>query len=80
VVLFGAYVQANHKTNQTSSNASRMLEAIYLRPVNNMQGGHELYDLNSGQVITQARVTQIPVSNMVIKLIEKIAKDQGFKI
>jgi hypothetical protein len=44
-----------------------------------MQGGHELYDTNSGRVITQARVTQIPVTEVVIKAIERIAEDQGFR-
>jgi hypothetical protein len=44
-----------------------------------MQGGHELYDLNSGRAITRARVTQIPVTDVVIKAIEQIAEDQGFK-
>jgi hypothetical protein len=44
-----------------------------------MQGGHELYTLNSNRVITRARVTQIPVTDVVIKAIEQIAKDQGFK-
>jgi hypothetical protein len=78
-VPFWAYVQANHKTNQTNSNASQTIDAIYLRPVNSMQGGHELYDLNSGRVITRARVTQIPVTDVVIKAIERIAEDQGFK-
>jgi hypothetical protein len=75
-VPFGAYVQANHETNQTNSNASRTIDAIYLRPVNSMQGAHELYDLNSGRVIT---VTQVPVTDVVIKAIELIAEDQGFK-
>jgi hypothetical protein len=78
-VPFGAYIKANHKTNQTNSNAAWTLDAIYLRPALNMQGGHELYDLNSNRVITQARVTQIPVTNVVIKAIEQIAEDQGFK-
>jgi hypothetical protein len=73
---FGAYVQANHETNQTNSNASRK---IYLKPVKSMQGGHELYDLNSGRVITRARVTQIPINDVVIKAIKQIAEDQGFK-
>jgi hypothetical protein len=44
-----------------------------------MQGGHELYDLNSGRVISWARVTQIPVTDVVIKAIMQIAEDQGFK-
>jgi hypothetical protein len=39
-VPFGAYVQANHKTNQTNLNASQTIDVIYLRPVNSMQGGH----------------------------------------
>jgi hypothetical protein len=78
-VPFGAYIQANHATNQTNSNVARTLDAIYLRPALNMQGGHELYDLSSGRVITHARVTPIPVTDMVIKAIEQIAKDQGFK-
>jgi hypothetical protein len=37
------------------------------------------YDLNSGRVITRARVTQIPVTDVVIKAIKGIAEDQGFK-
>jgi hypothetical protein len=44
-----------------------------------MQGGHELYDLNSGRVITRARVTQIPVTDVGIKAIKHITGDQGFK-
>jgi hypothetical protein len=46
-VPFGAYVQANHETNQTNPNAARTIDAIYLQLALNMQGGHELYDLNS---------------------------------
>jgi hypothetical protein len=44
-----------------------------------MQGGHELFDLNSGRVITRARVTQIPVTDVAVKAIEQITEDQGFK-
>jgi hypothetical protein len=35
-VPFGAYVQANHKTNQTNLNASQMINAIYLVAMNYM--------------------------------------------
>jgi hypothetical protein len=78
-VPFGAYVQANHETNQTNSNAARTLDTLYLGPAINMQGGHELYDLNLNRVITRARVTLILVKDVVIKAIEQIAQDQGFK-
>jgi hypothetical protein len=78
-VPFGAYIQANHEKNQTNSNAARTIDTIYLSLAINMQGGHELLDLNSGRVIKRARVTQIPIRDVVIKAIEQIAKDQGFK-
>jgi hypothetical protein len=78
-VSFGANVQANHEMNQTNSNASRTLDAIYLRPVTSMQGGHELQDLNSGRVITWARVAQISITDVVIQAIKHIAEDQGVK-
>ena len=79
IVPFGAYVQANHETNRTSSNAARTLDAIYLRPAQNQQGGHELMDLNSGQLITRNIVDEIPVTDVVIKAIETMAYNQGFK-
>jgi hypothetical protein len=62
-VPFGAYVQTNHETNRTNSNATRTSDAIYLQPAQNQQGGHELMDLNSGQVITQNIVHKIPVTD-----------------
>ena len=43
-----------------------------------MQGGHELMDLNSGLVNTQAHTTEIPITDLVIKSIEKMGYDQDF--
>ena len=79
VIPFGAYVQANHETLQTNSNAPRTLDGIYLRPVLSIQGGHEIMDLNSGETITRARATEIPVTPVVIKAVEDMAYRQGFK-
>jgi hypothetical protein len=79
VVPFGAYVQANHKSTKTSLNFTRTLDAIYLRPAQNQQGGHELMDLNSGQLISRNIVHEIPVTNVVIKAVENMAYQQGFK-
>jgi hypothetical protein len=55
------------------------LDAIYLRPAQNQQAGHELMDLNSGQVISRNVVHEIPVTNIVIKAIENMEYQQGFK-
>jgi hypothetical protein len=79
VVPFEAYVQANHESTKTSSNVTRTLEAIYLRPAQNQQGGHELMDLSSGQLISMNIVHEIPVTDVVIKAVKNMAYQQGFK-
>jgi hypothetical protein len=47
-IPFGAYVQGCNEPNPTNTNAPRTLDCIYLGPVKNKQGGHELLDLSSG--------------------------------
>jgi hypothetical protein len=76
---FGAYVQANQENSPTNTNKERTIDAIYLRPHNNIQGGHELMDLNTGAVITRRKVTEIPVTTLVIKAVEEMAYAEGFK-
>ena len=76
---FGAYVQANHESNPHNTNVSRTRDRTYLCPNNNFQGGHEVMDLNTKCVITCRKVTEIPVTHVVIKAIEAMAHNQGFK-
>ncbi|MGC8553854.1 MAG: hypothetical protein ACP5O7_13515, partial [Phycisphaerae bacterium] len=78
-VPFGAYVQAVQENNPKNTNAPRTIDAIYLRPVDNIQGGHELMDLNSGRLITRPRAVEIPITNLVIKAVEAMAEEQGIK-
>ncbi len=50
---FGAHVQANQDNDPTNMNLARTIDAIYLQPnVNVTQGGHELMNLSTGEVIT----------------------------
>ena len=76
---FGVYVQAYHESNPHNTSVSRTRDGIYLRPNNNFQGGHEVMDLNTGRVITCRKVTEIPVTDVVIKAVEAMAHNQGFK-
>ncbi|MGC9176786.1 MAG: hypothetical protein ACP5F1_06910, partial [Thermoplasmata archaeon] len=69
-IPFGAYVQAYQENAPKNTNNPRTIDAIYLRPTNNIQGGHELMDLNSGRVITRPRVWEIPVTPVVIRAVE----------
>ena len=43
-----------------------------------MQSSHELMDLNLGLVTTQAYIYEIPITDLVIKSVEKMGYDQGF--
>ena len=76
-VPFGAYVQATIKT--TNANVPRTIDAIYLRPKRNLQGGHEVMNLATGRKVTSMKVTEIPVTPHVIKLVEEMAYKEGFK-
>jgi hypothetical protein len=78
VVPFVAYVQTNHELTKMSSYVTRTLDAIYLCPAQNQQGGHELMDLNSGQLISRNIVHEIPVTYVVIKAVKNMAYQQGF--
>jgi hypothetical protein len=44
-----------------------------------LQGGHELMDLNRGQLISRNIVHEIPVTDVVIKAVKNMAYQQGFK-
>ena len=78
-VPFGAYVQVNQENIPTNTPAPRTIDAIYLRPMSNKQGGHEVMNLATGQVITRTKVWERPVTELVIKAVETMAAEQGIK-
>ena len=77
VCEFGAYVQGTTKT--TNTNLARTIDAIYLRPANSINGGHEVMDLSTGKLNTCMQIKQVAITELAIKAVEKIAEDQGFK-
>ena len=78
LVPFGSYVQANNENVPSNTNAPRTLDAIYLRPTQTLQAGHELMDLNSGKLITRSKITEIPITERVINVVNEIGFNQGF--
>jgi hypothetical protein len=76
-VPFGAYVQANQENTPTNAQAPRTIDAIYLRPMKNTQGGHELMNIATGLVITRNTVWELPVTDLVIQAIEAMAAEQN---
>ena len=68
-IPFGTYVQAHNENNPTNTMAARALDCIYLRPIYNQQGGHELLDLATKRVITRRKVTTIPITPTIIQAV-----------
>ncbi|CAJ1953509.1 unnamed protein product [Cylindrotheca closterium] len=76
VAELGSYVHGyGHDTR--SDHRSRTIEAIYLGPADNMQKGHKLYDLNTKREVTRPRITVLPITDQVIKLVEAHAAEEG---
>ena len=79
-VPFGSYVQVPTNNDITNTPESRTIDAIYLRPTNTMQEGHEVMDLNSGRKITRSRiVATLPIPPHVTAAVEQLGYDQGIK-
>ncbi|TAG96755.1 MAG: hypothetical protein EAZ17_09905, partial [Sphingobacteriales bacterium] len=70
-VAFGAYVQAYNETRNDQT--PRTFDAIYLRPSKNKQGGHDVMNLQTGKAVNSPRVKEIPLSELVIQAVEKMA-------
>ncbi|CAJ1968676.1 unnamed protein product [Cylindrotheca closterium] len=76
VAELGSYVHG-YKHVTRSDHRSRTIEAIYLGPADNMQKGHKLYDLNTKREVTRPRITVLPITDQVIKLVEAHAAEEG---
>ena len=76
---FGTYVQATLRNDPTNTNAPTTVDAIYLRPMRNDQGGHEVMSLATGRKILPNKVFELPVTQTVIEHVEAMAEAQGIK-
>jgi hypothetical protein len=77
---FGAYVLA-YMEDEMKKNTSkpRAIDAIFLRNMKNIQGGHEVMNLNTGRRVTAQQVHERPITTLIIERVEQMGIDQGFK-
>jgi Reverse transcriptase (RNA-dependent DNA polymerase) len=78
-IPFGAYVQAHTEPDPTNSQHPRTLDCIYLRYVDNNQGGHHLLDIRTGRTIKRRNVTIVPITQNVIELVHKMAENDNIR-
>lgn len=72
-IPFGTYVQAHQEPSPTNTQEPRSLDCIYMRFLNNKQGGHEILDLRTERIITRRHVTPIPITQNVIDIVHAMA-------
>jgi len=78
-VPFGAYVQSNQDNEPLNMLQPRTVDTIYLRPLLNFQGGHEVMDLYTFQVLKSRTVTECPITPLIVKAVEIKGEEQGMK-
>ena len=76
---FGTYVQASADRERTNDMRPRTLDAIVLSPRFEPRNGWYLLDLKTGRVIERMNVTKVPVTDLVIKTVEQLAKKDGMQ-
>ena len=75
---FGSYVIASHENKPKKNDPRpRGLDAIYLRPMRDLQGGHDVLHLVSGRIITRPKIVPVVMTEMVIRRVKDMAKEQG---
>lgn len=46
----------------------------------NLQGGHQAMDMRMGKLNTRPKLVEILITDIVINSVQKMVKDQGFKL
>ena len=70
------HVQSHEEPKPLSTNTARTTECIYLSYNDNYQGGHELLNLRTKKIITSRSITEIPITNNIIEMVENLAKNR----
>ena len=72
----GQYVQAHEDNDPSNTQAPRTRDALYLRPIPN---GHEVYMLDTREVVNRRNLTAQPITPSVIALVNSIAEKDKMK-
>ena len=70
----GTYVLVHTENTPTNTMAPRALSCIYLNPMDNKQGGHELLNLVTSRIITCTSYTEVPLTNIAMERVHYLAE------
>ena len=73
----GEYVQAHTEPSASNTIAERTIDCIYLRYIDNEQGGHQLLNLNTNKIIARRNLTRAVITKNIIQRVHDIAMKEG---
>ena len=80
-ILIFSYVQAPHEATAYNSQQPRTLDCLYMQPLYTMHGGHQLYHIPTGKLITRyGKLHVIPTPKHIVDKINALGKKQNGSI
>lgn len=76
---FGSYVQAITQNEPSNTVEERTIDGIVLRTLDTHQGGYEVLNLRTGDIITRHHVIEVPAPQGAIERVEALAKKEGYR-
>ena len=61
-ISFGAYVQAYNENQPANNMEERTIDGILLQTLDNMQGGYEVLNLQTGKPVKRHSVRELPIT------------------
>jgi hypothetical protein len=68
------YVMAHDEPNPTNSTQARAINGIYMRALTTAQGGHEIFNVNTGEVIQRINIRSVPITDAIVKAVKAWAR------
>ena len=70
-VKFVAYIQASQVNDKSNTNLLRKFDGVHLCSAPNLQGGHHILDMRTGNFNKIPKVVEIPITYNVINVVGK---------
>ena len=74
-----SYVLAHNEPSPSNTLRARAIDALYLRPLDNTQGGHLVYNVDTEEIISRRTVTEVPITTELIARIDAIGNKENMK-
>jgi len=76
-ILQGSYCQAFTERTTKNEFKQRTLDTLFLAPMKNKQGGYVMLNLAINKEVTSTRITQVPITDLVVRTVEELAAQDG---